>query len=247
MRLSKAWIIAARDFKIFKRVKNVWYSIIIFPVIISVLFPVILEYAAERGSHGLAAPGMLPGLLNSFSFFLVIGAAYVPLGIASYSIVGEKVEKSLEPLLATPLTDGEILLGKAISAIIPTLIAMYAAAAVFMVGIDGVTFSTLGYYYFPNWTIATLLIVLMPVAIVMSVLFSVIVSSRVNDVRSANSFGIFIFLPFLAIYLASEIRIISLDINGILIIAGILSAIDIALYFVSTAAFQREEILTKWK
>ncbi len=129
MRLSKAWIIAARDFKIFRRVKNVWNSIIVFPVIISVLFPVILEYLAARGSHGLAAPGVLPNLLNSFSFFLVIGAAYVPLGIASYSIVGEKVEKSLEPLLATPLTDGEILLGKAISAIIPTLVAMYAGCS----------------------------------------------------------------------------------------------------------------------
>jgi hypothetical protein len=79
------------------------------------------------------------------------------------------------------------------------------------------------------------------------VLYSVIVSSKVNDVRSANSSGILILLPLLAIYLASEIRIISLDINGILIVAGILSAIDIALYFVSTAAFQREEILTKWK
>jgi hypothetical protein len=63
----------------------------------------------------------------------------------------------------------------------------------------------------------------------------------------ARSYGILIFLPFMAIYFASEIRIISLDINGILIIAGILSAIDIALYFVGTAVFQREEILTKWK
>ena len=64
MRLSKAWIIAARDFKIFRRVKNVWSSIIIFPVVISVLFPVILEYLEVRGSHGLAAPGVLPNLLT---------------------------------------------------------------------------------------------------------------------------------------------------------------------------------------
>jgi len=245
MRLSKAWIIAARDFKIFRRVKNVWYSIIIFPVVISVLFPAILEYLAIRGSHGLAASSVLPNLLTSFSFFLVIGAAYVPLGIASYSIVGEKVEKSLEPLLATPLTDAEILLGKAISAIIPTLVAMYAAAAVFMVGIDEVTFSTLGYYYFPNWNIATLLLVLMPVAIVMSVLFSVIVSSRVNDVRSANSFGIFILFPLLGIYLLSETSIITLDVNGLLIISGVLLAVAVALFFVSTKTFRREEILTK--
>jgi ABC-2 type transport system permease protein len=242
MRLSKAWLVASRDFKIFRHQKNIWYSIIIFPILISVLFPIILEYVGRRG---LAAN--LPNLLNSFSFFIVIGAAYIPLGIASYSIVGEKVEKSLEPLLATPLTDGEILLGKAIAALLPTLVAMYAGATVFMVGVDAVTFGELGYNYFPNWTFGVLLLVLVPVAVVMSVLYSIIVSSRVNDVRSANSFGIFIFLPFLAIYLASEIGIISLDITGLLIIAGILSAIDIALYVVGTAAFQREEILTKWK
>jgi ABC-type Na+ efflux pump permease subunit len=246
MRLSKAWLIASRDFKIFKRQKNIWYSIIIFPIIISVLFPLILEFAGHRSS-GLLTTANLPNLLNSFSFFIVIGAAYVPLGIASYSIVGEKIEKSLEPLLATPLTDGEILLGKAIAALLPALAAMYAGAVVFMIGVDAATFGKLGYNYFPNWTFGALLLVLVPVAVVMSVLYSVIVSSRVNDVRSANSFGIFIFLPFLAIYLASEIRIISLDINGILIIAGILSAIDIILYFVSAAAYQREEILTKWK
>ena len=172
---------------------------------------------------------------------------FVPLGIASYSIVGEKVEKSLEPLLATPLTDGEILLGKTISAVLPTLVAMYAGACVFMAGIDAVTFPKLGYYYFPNWTIGTLLLILVPVAVVLSVLFSVIVSSRVNDVRSASSFGILMFFPFLAIYLASEIGVISLDINNLLIISGILLAVDVALFFVSTATFRREEILTKWK
>ena len=246
MRLSKAWLVASRDFKIFRRQKNILYSIIIFPIIISVLFPAILEYSIRKSNSALTAAN-LPNLLNSFSFFIVIGAAFIPLGIASYSIVGEKIEKSLEPLLATPLTDGEILLGKTIAALLPALAAMYAGAAVFMVGIDAATFGKLGYNYFPNWTFGVLLLVLVPVTVVMSVLYSVIVSSKVNDVRSANSSGILILLPLLAIYLASEIRIISLDISGILIIAGILSAIDIALYFVSTAAFQREEILTKWK
>jgi len=247
MRLSKAWLVAARDFKIFRRVKNVWYPIIIFPVLISVVFPVLLEYLKINGSHGLAAPGVLPNLLTSFSFFLVIGAAYVPLGIATYSIVGEKVERSLEPLLATPLTDGEILFGKAVSAIIPTLVAMYAAGAVFMVGIDEVTFSTLGYYYFPNWNIDTLLLVLMPGAIVLSVLFSVIVSSRVNDVRSANSFGAFIFFPLIGIYLLSETSVITLDVKSFFIISGVILAVDVGLFFVSTKTFRREEILTKWK
>ena len=246
MRLSKAWLIALRDFKIFRRQKNILYSILIFPVIISVLFPIVIYFAGHRNA-GLLSAANLPNLLNSFSFFIVIGAAYVPLGIASYSIVGEKVEKSLEPLLATPLTDGEILLGKAIAAALPALIAMYAGAAVFMFGIDAVTFGKLGYNYFPNWTFVVLLLVLVPVAVVMSVLYSVIVSSKVNDVRSANTYGILIFIPFMAIYFASEMSIIKLDINGLLLIAAIIFVIDVALFFISTATFQREEILTKWK
>jgi hypothetical protein len=124
---------------------------------------------------------------------------------------------------------------------------MYAAAAVFMVGIDEVTFHTLGYYYFPNGNIATLLLVLMPVAIVMSVLFSVIVSSRANDVRSASSFGIFILFPLLGIYLLSETSIITLDVNSLLIISGVILGVDAALFFIGTKTFRREEILTKWK
>jgi ABC-2 type transport system permease protein len=54
----------------------------------------------------------LPEVINAFLFFFIIGAVSLPVGIAAYSVVGEKVEKSLEPLLTTPLTDGEILMGK---------------------------------------------------------------------------------------------------------------------------------------
>ena len=50
------------------------------------------------------------------------------------------------------------------------------------------------------------------------------------------------FFPFLGIYLASEIDIISLNINNLLIISGIVLAIDVALFFVSTATFRRGNI-----
>jgi ABC-2 type transport system permease protein len=243
MRLSKAWTIASRDFKIFRKQKNIWYSLIIFPVIISVIFPVVLQQAVNRGVPAAA----IPPLVDAFSFFLVIGAAFVPLSISAYSIVGEKVEKSLEPLLATPVTDGEILLGKMIAALLPTLVAMYTGAVIFMVGISSVAYPVLGYSYFPNWTIATLLLILVPLACVMSILFSIIVSSRVNDVRSANSYGIFMFFPFLAIYLASEIGLITIDIPTLLLISAVILAVDVGLFFVSTKSFSREEILTKWK
>lgn len=54
-------------------------------------------------------------------------------------------------------------------------------------------------------------------------------------------------IPFLAIYIVSEIGAITLDTTNILIIAEILLAIDFAVFFISTVTFRREEILTKWK
>jgi ABC-2 type transport system permease protein len=82
-------------------------------------------------------------LINSFSFWFVIGASLLPVGIASYSLIGEKVQKSLEPLLATPTTDEEILAGKSIAAFIPAILSNYLGAVIFMLLINKFTFSKL--------------------------------------------------------------------------------------------------------
>jgi ABC-2 type transport system permease protein len=253
MRLNKAWIIAVRDLKIFGHQRYVLYTLVLFPLIISIIPPAVIQvFASNQLNKTPPAPtaaiaDAIPPMLGAFSIFLIIGAAFVPVGIASYTIVGEKLEKSLEPLLATPLTDGEILLGKTISAFIPTLVAMYTGAVVFMVGTDVMAFPFLNYYYFPNWTIAVILFLAMPAATVMSIEYGIIVSSRVNDVRSSTNSGALMFFPFIIVYFLAQTKVITLDTNGMLIIAGILLVIDVVLYFVSTAMFQREEILTRWK
>jgi len=245
MRLSKSWIIAKKDLKSFIRKKTILYTVVALPLLISVLFPVVLEISSRK-SGGVSAAA-LPTLLPAFAFFYVIIPAIIPTPIASYSIVGEKIEKSLEPLLATPTTDGEILLGKSLAAFLPAIVATYVGAAIFMTLIDSVTYGKLHYLYYPNWEFGLILLVLSPLAATLSVELSIVVSSRVNDVRAASQLGSLAFLPFMGIYLASEIGLISLDTNTLLIIAGILAAAALVLFRVSTATFRREEILTKWK
>jgi ABC-2 type transport system permease protein len=245
MRLSKSWIIATKDLKSFIRKRTIIYTVAILPLLLSVLFPVILEISTRK-SGGVSA-SVLPTLLPAFAFFYVIIPAIIPTPIASYSIVGEKIEKSLEPLLATPTTDGEILLGKSIAAFLPAIVATYVGAAIFMTLIDSVTYGKLHYLYYPNWGFGLILLVLAPLAATLSVEMSVIVSSRVSDVRTASQLGSLTILPFMGIYLASEIGLITLDTNNLLIVAVILAAAALVLFRVSTATFRREEILTKWK
>jgi ABC-type Na+ efflux pump permease subunit len=170
----------------------------------------------------------------------------LPTLLASYSLVGEKIEKSLEPLLATPITDSELLLGKGIAAFIPSVGAIYISSIVFMALSDLVTHNTLGYSFFPNWTIGLILLLLVPLSAILSIEWSVIVSSRASDPRAAQIQSLFIALPLLAIYVATEVGAISLDTKTLLIISAIILVADVVLFFLSTKTFQREEILTKW-
>jgi ABC-2 type transport system permease protein len=245
MDLQNAWTVATKDFSIFTKKKSIMYSVILFPLLVSIGLPLVIRFAGMK-SGGIPTAFLLP-LLNAFAFFFVIGAAVLPVGIASYSLVGKKVEKSLEPLLATSVTDGEILLGKSLAAFSPSLIATYGGCAIFMAFIDNLTFSQLGYLYFPNLTMGVILLAVAPLVCLLSVEVNVIISARVNDVRTAQQFGGILSLPFGAIYVAGEIGIISLETNNLLIISAVLLLVDVLLFFVSKATFRREEILTKWK
>lgn len=243
MRISKAWIIALKDIKLISRKRYIIFSLVGFAIIISIGLPVVLNVVVSKAG---ASSARLPDFLNAFSFFYVVGAGMLPTLIATYSMVGEKVERSLEPLLAAPVTDRELLLGKGIAAFIPSIGALYIGIIIYMILADLVTHSTLGYYFFPNWNIALIMLVLMPLMIILSIEWSVIVSSRANDPRSAQMQGIFIAIPLLIVYVTTEVGVITLNLTTLWIIAGAALVLDIVLYYFSSRIFQREEILTKW-
>jgi ABC-2 type transport system permease protein len=244
MRISKAWLIAAKDFKIFLRKRNVLYSTIYFPLIVAVGLPLLTYFVGTR--HSGAAASTYSILLPAFSFLFIIAAVALPTAIASYSIVGEKVEKSLEPLLATPITDGELLLGKSIAAFFPPMIAIYFGSVIFMVLMDLFTHQTLNYLYFPNWSIGIILLLVAPLSAIFSIEANIIISSRATDVRSAQLQGGLMVIPFGVIYVASEVGILTLNTSTLLIISAVVFAAAVALFFISTRTFRREEILTKW-
>jgi hypothetical protein len=82
MRLTKAWIIATKDFKIFKNKRSILYSIIGFQVLVSIVLPLIIQFAGAK--TGGISVDVLPRLIDAFSFWFVIGATVLPISIASY-------------------------------------------------------------------------------------------------------------------------------------------------------------------
>jgi ABC-2 type transport system permease protein len=231
--------IARKDLTIMMARRSMRIALVAMPLGLAVLFSEIL-------AHGNFPASSLPHTLNAFLFFFMIYTGALPATIASYSMVGEKVERSLEPLLATPASDGEILLGKGLAALVPPLIAMWAGMAILMGAADTITHGTLGYLYFPNWLAALTVFGLAPLLAIMAVTYSVLCSARVTEVRTAQQLGALAAVPGVVIYVATLSGALNLDLPSLGVVCGIFVVLDVALALSARAVFRREDILTRW-
>lgn len=250
MRLWKAWIMTTKDLSVFKRNKYILYSLIAIPVMLGVLIPIVFVAVLSSEASQLTRAQFITTattLANTGTVYFALIPVILPAVMGSYSIVGEKIEKSLEPLLATPTTDGELLLGKSLATFLPTMGVTYIGAALFVSIMDVWSYTKLGLFLLPNLDLGLILGLIGPLACVLSVEANVIISSRMNDIRAAQQMGTIVVLPLLLLLVFSvDITTIPF-VTVVLVLAGVLAAFDVGLFFVSKATFQREEILTKWK
>lgn len=244
MDLANSWTIAVKDFSIFRKQKRILFSLILLPLVLSIGLNGVIWLLIRLRSSPVE---VITVLLNAFSFYFIILACLLPITLANYSIVGEKIEKSLEPLLATPTTDGELLFGKSLAAFLPSLAATYIGTVLFMPLADALTYNQLGYLFFPNENMTVILLLVLPLSCMLSVEMNVIISSRANDLRTAQDLGVLILLPFGAIYVLFEINFIAFNETNLLMISAFIGVIDVILFYLSRIVFRREEILTRLK
>ena len=231
--------IARKDITIMMSRRGLRISIVTVPLAIAVGFAQIVRL-------GNYPADLLPRTLNAFLFFFIMYTGALPASLASYSMVGEKIERSLEPLLATPATDGEILLGKGIAALVPPLAAMWAGMVLLMVQCDLFTRGTLGGLYFPNATAALTVLGVAPLVATMGVAFAVLMSARVSEVRTAQQLAALVALPWLGVYICTLSGVFVLDTVALCVMCGVLAVVDVSLAFAARATFGRETILTRW-
>ena len=149
--------------------------------------------------------------------------------------------------MATPTTDGELLLGKSLAAFLPCMAATYIGAGGYVAVVNSWSYMNLGVFLLPNLNWAIIVGLLAPLTCVLSVEANVIVSSRVSDVRAAQQLGALVVLPIiLALVFGTTFEFVSADFLA-LVLSGITAIADVALFYLAKATFQREEILTKWK
>ncbi len=191
--------------------------------------------------------GTLLLLIGVLMLMFMVLPAVLPTIIASYTLVGEKINKSLEPLLATPTTDLELLGGKSLSIFLPTMMAAWLSFVPFVVIVDLITRPVLGYFVLPNplWVLA--IFVMSPLIAILSILANVIVSSRVSDVRSAQQLGSLVVLPIILFFVLILTQSANTSLTLMVLFTVLLAVVDVLIMMLALKVFRREEILIRWK
>ena len=214
--------------------------------------PQALFYLQELYGISIAAPEGLMGILvaavakNWLPLFLVL-PIFLPILIAAQSIGGERERRTLEPLLATPVSTAEIILGKSLAAVVPSLLLTWIAAAAFCGGIDLVAAGRLARVPLPDgpWLFGTL--VLAPLLALFGNAMAVVVSSRVLDPRAAQNLAAMTVMPLLGLVVVQLAGRISLGPRFYWAMALGAAAADVVLLVLAVRWFDREALLTRWR
>ena len=186
-------------------------------------------------------------IVSQFMLLFMLVPMIVPITFASYSIVGEKSTRTLEPLLATPISTFELLVGKALAATLPAVFATWMSFLLYAVGtlIIAVSPAVTAKLFDALWL--TAIFVVGPLLAVAGVSIAVMISSRVNDPRVAEQISVVFVLPLIGLFVGQSTGLIFINETIILWMAAGLFVLDLALFAFATQLFQRENILTRWK
>jgi ABC-2 type transport system permease protein len=229
------------------------------PSVIAILIPAVTGHPLGDDA-GLARISLLMGpnenlstngrvQLFIFQQFLIVFLLMPVTGamaLAAHAIVGEKQARTLEPLLATPLTTVELLMAKVMGALIPTLAISTVGLVVY--GLILVVCAEAGVMT-AMLTPRTMVLVLGvgPMCALVSLQMAIMISSRVNDPRTAQQFGVLIVVPVTALVIGQVSGSLWLSGTALAFVALGLFAVWVLLTLFSVALFERESILTRWR
>jgi ABC-type Na+ efflux pump permease subunit len=189
-----------------------------------------------------AASSKLDARVGLSLLYLLLIPAIVPSTLSAYSVIGEREQGTLEPILITPIRSEEFLIGKALAVVIPALAISYFIFGIFLAiaalfahpGIESAIFSG---SHIPVQLVFT------PLLAGWSIWVGIAISARSSDVRAAQQLSVFANLPPLAIVALMTFDVITPSTRLAVGLAAVLLALDALGWRAVAAMFNRERLI----
>ena len=261
MKFENIWLVFQKDWQEIKQSKQILIPIIVLPLVIVVVLPT-LAVQAPTALGGIPTNSSLSGLpalggMNDKQSFVYMMATVVfapftllvPLLVSSIissdSFAGEKERKTIEGLLATPLSDSELLVGKILAAFIPALVATWGSATLYALLTDILDYPLFGYPILPSPAWLVILLCLAPTFAIASSGLSVIISSRVSGSREAQQLSGLLVIPIVILMIGQISGVLLIGLSALVgLLIGVI-ALDYVILKAGLKLFNRERIISK--
>jgi ABC-2 type transport system permease protein len=263
--MSNIMVLLQKEWLEFKRQRSLLLGILALPLLLT-LIPLVALYGvgaspaqgdidelsaqvarANPAMAGMDARELGQAIMGqAFSSMFLLMPMILPSIIAAYSIVGEKSGRTLEPLLATPIKTWELLFGKMLAALIPSVALTWLCGAIFVGGVRAFAVSERVFAAVISGGWLTVLLVCSPLLALIAIAAMVAISARVSDPRTAQQWSGWIVVPFMAVFFGQLAGVLVLSPLIALVAAILLAVIAGLAVWGATLLFQREVVLTRW-
>ena len=180
-------------------------------------------------------------LVDWFAVYLIM-PVFVPILVSSFAIAGERERRTLEPLLASPVTGLELLIGKSLASLVPALTICVAAFGLLCVTVN----LAAGMMVLPTpmWTFGVFVIA--PLFAFFGNGVAVVISGRVGDSRLAQQLAGMTVLPLVGLAAGQFGGFLKAGLGYYLLITAFVVVLDVGLMIAATRLFDRERLMTKW-
>jgi ABC-type transport system involved in multi-copper enzyme maturation permease subunit len=175
--------------------------------------------------------------------YMLILPAVIPSVLSAYSVVGEREQGTLEPLLTTPIHREEFLVGKALAALLPTLAVAYVIFGIFLAAVAAFAHPAVASAIFERDHLLVQLL-FTPLVAGWSIWVGLAISTRMSDVRAAQQLAVLASLPPVAIVALMNFNVLTPSVALALGLAAALLLIDGLAWRVVAAMFDRERLVT---
>jgi len=263
--------IVRKDLTVVARSRGVLLPLILVPAIILVVLPALVVLAPT--ATGLPTTSlddmerfmaaMPPGLqaklagLDDAQRWTVLALVYflaplyliIPLMVSSViaadSFAGEKERKTLEALLYTPTTDGELFLGKLLSAWLPAVGVALGGFVLYGLVANLTAWPVMGRLLFPNGMWLVLVIWVTPAVAGLGLGTMVLISGRVRGFQEAYQLGGAVVLPLVLLVVGQAAGVLYFSTGLVLLLGLLLWGVDAALLWWGKRTFRRGELIAR--
>lgn len=176
-----------------------------------------------------------------FCFFL--SPVIIPATMSAFSVIGERDQGALEPLLTLPLSDAQFLAGKVLAIVAPTVAASFVIYLAYMSVVVAVAHGPVRGAAL-DWTWPLGFVLLAPALALFSTLTGMAFSARAKDIRVAEHLSGLVLLPAMLPVMLVVTRTIEPSVLTWTVFFVAVAALDFGIWRLALRAFDRERAIS---